>query len=86
MQDHSFGNLFIWLSGKSAAQFHCSLSPPSALHLDSRSRSSFQAFAEPPSPLGSRGEEEEDEEGASRGLLFLSFPSFSLSIDQLTSD
>lgn len=54
-------------------------SPPPALHLDSGSRpgSSCQAFLGPPSPLGSKGEEEEEDEGGNRGLLFLSLALFS---------
>lgn len=47
---------------------------PPAFHLDSKSRSgsSCRAFPGPPSPLGSRGEEEEDKEGGDRGPLSLS--------------
>lgn len=44
---------------------------PTLLCHRSRSGSISQAFTGPPSPLGSRGEEEEDEEGGNRGLLFL---------------
>lgn len=59
---------------------HILASPPSpAIHLDSGSGSGCQAFPGPPSPLGSRGEEEEDKEGGKQG------PSLSLSFFQLTN-
>lgn len=73
-------SFYFW--GKAWPNFFLSLSPPSALHLDSRS--SFQDFGEPPCPLRSRGEEEEDEAAGVFSFSLSLF--FSLSIDQLTAD